>query len=107
MPRPLRPVGDRLVYHVINRGNNRAPVFFDDGDYEAFLKAIGGTITIRLDDIPPRGGRPPETSRPSAHPVRIPATAPGGPAAIIRKAVRSTVAADSVASMAWRRPTYI
>jgi REP-associated tyrosine transposase len=41
MPRPLRPVGDRLVYHVINRGNNRAPVFLDDGDYEAFLKAIG------------------------------------------------------------------
>jgi putative transposase len=41
MPRSLRPVGDRLVYHVINRGNNRAPVFFDDGDHEAFLKAIG------------------------------------------------------------------
>lgn len=41
MPRPLRPIDDRLVYHVINRGNNRAAVFFDDGDYEAFLKAIG------------------------------------------------------------------
>jgi putative transposase len=41
MPRPLRPIDDRLVYHVINRGNNRAPVFFDDGDYEAFLKAMG------------------------------------------------------------------
>ena len=41
MPRPLRPIEDRLVYHVINRGNNRAPVFHDDGDYEAFLKAIG------------------------------------------------------------------
>ena len=41
MPRPLRPIDDRLVYHVINRGNNRAPVFFDDDDYAAFLKAIG------------------------------------------------------------------
>ena len=41
MPRPLRPIDDRLVYHVINRGNNRAPVFFDDEDYAAFLKAIG------------------------------------------------------------------
>lgn len=41
MPRPLRPIDDRLVYHVINRGNNRAPVFFEEGDYEAFLKAIG------------------------------------------------------------------
>jgi putative transposase len=41
MRRPLRPIGDRLVYHVINRGNNRAPVFFDEGDYAAFLKAIG------------------------------------------------------------------
>jgi REP element-mobilizing transposase RayT len=29
-----------LVYHVINRGNNRAAVFHDDADYEAFLKAI-------------------------------------------------------------------
>ncbi len=41
MPRPPRSIGDRLVYHVINRGNNRAPVFFDDGDCQAFLKAIG------------------------------------------------------------------
>jgi putative transposase len=41
MPRPLRPIDDRLVYHVINRGNNRAPVFFEDGDYEAFLNALG------------------------------------------------------------------
>ena len=44
MPRPLRPIDDRLVYHVINRGNNRAPVFFDDGDYEAFLERHGGFV---------------------------------------------------------------
>ena len=41
MPRPLRPIDDNLVYHVINRGNNREPVFFDDSDYVAFLKALG------------------------------------------------------------------
>src|ERR1035438_1552545 len=25
MPRPLRPIADGLIYHVINRGNNRQP----------------------------------------------------------------------------------
>jgi len=40
MPRPLRPIADGLVYHVINRGNGRQPVFFGEGDYLAFLKAI-------------------------------------------------------------------
>ncbi|MFZ5833483.1 MAG: transposase [Planctomycetota bacterium] len=40
MPRPLRPIADGLVYHVINRGNNRQPVFLDDGDYLAFLKTL-------------------------------------------------------------------
>ena len=40
MPRPLRPVADGLVYHVINRGNNRQPVFHSEGDYLAFLKSL-------------------------------------------------------------------
>ncbi len=40
MPRPLRPIDAGLVYHVINRGNNRRRVFFRDGDYGAFLEAI-------------------------------------------------------------------
>ena len=40
MPRPLRPIADGLVYHVINRGNNRQPIFHGDGDFAAFLKAI-------------------------------------------------------------------
>ena len=40
MPRLLRPIDDRLVYHAINRGNNRAPVFSHDDDYAAFLKAL-------------------------------------------------------------------
>ena len=41
MPRPLRPIADGLVYHVINRGNGRQSVFLADEDYLAFLKAIG------------------------------------------------------------------
>jgi len=40
MPRPLRPIADGLIYHVINRGNNRQTVFDGEGDYSAFLKAI-------------------------------------------------------------------
>src|SRR5262245_32476527 len=40
MPRPLRPIDDDLIYHVINRGNNRAPVFFGDEDYEAFRESL-------------------------------------------------------------------
>ena len=41
MPRPLRPIADNLIYHVINRGNGRQPVFHQQGDYLAFLKAMG------------------------------------------------------------------
>ncbi len=40
MSRPLRPIADGLVYHVINRGNARQPVFLDEGDYVAFLRAM-------------------------------------------------------------------
>jgi putative transposase len=40
MPRPLRPIADGLVYHVINRGNNRQNVFRKDADYRAFLTAL-------------------------------------------------------------------
>ena len=40
MPRPLRPIDEGLVYHVINRGNNRAQVFFGAGGYAAFLDAL-------------------------------------------------------------------
>jgi putative transposase len=41
MPRPLRPIAEGLIYHVINRGNGRQPVFFRDEDYLAFLTALG------------------------------------------------------------------
>jgi len=40
MPRPLRPIADGLVYHVINRGNARQEVFFDEADYAAFLGSL-------------------------------------------------------------------
>jgi len=40
MPRPLRPIDDGLIYHVINRGNNRQPVFHKPADFQAFLQAL-------------------------------------------------------------------
>jgi putative transposase len=40
MPRPPRPVADGLIYHVINRGNNRQEVFHKPGDHHAFLQAL-------------------------------------------------------------------
>ena len=40
MPRPLRPIDDGLIYHVINRGNNRARVFRKKADFAAFLAAL-------------------------------------------------------------------
>ncbi len=42
MGRPLRRVADGLVYHAIHRGNNRDRVFYDDGDFRAFLYAAHG-----------------------------------------------------------------
>jgi putative transposase len=41
MPRPLRPIDNGLIYHVINRGNNRQDVFLKEGDFRAFLAALG------------------------------------------------------------------
>jgi putative transposase len=39
----LRLVADGLVYHALNRGNNRAPVFCEAADYQLFLQALGQT----------------------------------------------------------------
>src|SRR5947207_1056526 len=40
MPRfALAAVGNQC-YHVLNRGNARQQVFFKDGDYHAFMKAL-------------------------------------------------------------------
>lgn len=40
MPRPLRPIDDGLVYHVINRGNNHQNVFRKQADFAAFLSTL-------------------------------------------------------------------
>jgi putative transposase len=41
MPRTARASVGGLCYHVINRGNARAPVFHDSSDYQAFIRLIG------------------------------------------------------------------
>ncbi len=43
MGRLPRAIEDGLVYHVINRGNNRADVFADAADHVAFLQALAET----------------------------------------------------------------
>src|SRR5258708_1449500 len=43
MARLPRPIDDGLVYHALNRGNNRADVFADPDDHEAFLQALAKT----------------------------------------------------------------
>jgi REP-associated tyrosine transposase len=43
MGRLPRPIEDNLVYHALNRGNNRADIFADPEDHEAFLLALGKT----------------------------------------------------------------
>ena len=37
MARQKRVVGDGLVYHVINRGNNRQAIFLDEDDFRLYL----------------------------------------------------------------------
>lgn len=43
MGRQPRPIADGLVYHALNRGNNRGAVFADAGDFQAFLDALAKT----------------------------------------------------------------
>jgi putative transposase len=43
MGRLPRAVDDGLVFHALNRGNNRGRVFADDADYLAFLEALSKT----------------------------------------------------------------
>ncbi len=43
MGRLPRTIDDGLVYHALNRGNNRADVFGDDDDRVAFLDALAKT----------------------------------------------------------------
>jgi REP element-mobilizing transposase RayT len=46
MPRTARRAPGGYVYHVLNRGNGRAPVFDDDGDYAAFERVLAGTLEL-------------------------------------------------------------
>ena len=41
MGRLPRAIGEGLIYHALNRGNNRTDVFTEEGDYLAFLYALG------------------------------------------------------------------
>jgi putative transposase len=43
MPRQPRPIADGLLYHALNRGNNRAAVFDTTHDYQLFLHALAQT----------------------------------------------------------------
>jgi putative transposase len=43
MGRQPRLIADGLIYHALNRGNNRQPVFADHADYAAFLQAVAQT----------------------------------------------------------------
>jgi REP element-mobilizing transposase RayT len=40
MPRPLRPKLEKGTYHVFNRGNRKAPIFLEDGDFQRFLELL-------------------------------------------------------------------
>lgn len=41
MPRTARNAAGGICYHVRKRGNARREIFLKDGDYQAFLKALG------------------------------------------------------------------
>ena len=43
MGRLPRPTGDDLIYHAINRGNNRADVLGPDGERDMFLGDLACT----------------------------------------------------------------
>ena len=41
MPRKLRVEYEGAIYHVMNRGDRREPIFLDDGDRKKFLETLG------------------------------------------------------------------
>ena len=45
MARPKRVVVANGIYHARSRGSNRAPLYFDDSDYEEFLLLLGAIAT--------------------------------------------------------------
>ncbi len=47
MPRPLRPIGDWLIYDVVNRGNARRAVSVGQRNYPALLRALAADPAVR------------------------------------------------------------
>ena len=47
MGRFPRPTGDDLIYHAINRGNNRADVLGPEGEWDMFLGDLARTSNSR------------------------------------------------------------
>jgi REP element-mobilizing transposase RayT len=45
MPRPLRIEYEGAIYHVMNRGDRREPIFQDDADRSRFLETLGEACT--------------------------------------------------------------
>jgi len=41
MGRPYRAALGGYVYHMLNRGNGRLPIFHKNGDYDAFGRILG------------------------------------------------------------------
>src|SRR5574342_103512 len=42
VPRQLRIEYENAIYHLINRGDRREPIFRDDFDHEQFVATLGG-----------------------------------------------------------------
>ena len=45
MPRKLRVEYEGAIYHLMNRGDRREPIFKDDKDRELFLQTLGQCCT--------------------------------------------------------------
>ena len=41
MSRPVRILYEGAFYHIMNRGNSRADIFFDDKDPKKFYEILG------------------------------------------------------------------
>jgi putative transposase len=48
MARKLRVHYPGAIYHVMNRGNRREPIFKDDQDRQRFLEALGEPVAKTL-----------------------------------------------------------
>lgn len=46
MPRPLRIFYPGVPHHIVQRGCKRQKIFFDDHDYEYYLKQLGDHLSI-------------------------------------------------------------